>query len=82
MRRHYLLRRDTIEDTLDRYHLTHQRFAAHLGLSRSYWSQVYNLHRHLTPTVRLCLLNSRYLKGVDESDLWDVVDGSPPAVAA
>ena len=72
MRRHFLLRTDTVQSVLDQHHLTHQRFADHLGLSRSYWSQVFNRHRHLSPSVRLCLLGSRYLKGLDEALLWDV----------
>ena len=73
MRRRYLLNPDTIQLALDRNHLTHLRFADHLGLSRSYWSQVFNRRRHLTPTVRLCLLGSRYLKHLDEDELWDIV---------
>jgi len=81
MKRRYLLRRDTIELALDRNHLTHRRFADHLGLSRSYWSQVLNRHRHLTPMVRRCLLGSRYLKGVDERLLWDIHE-PPDAVEA
>jgi hypothetical protein len=72
MRRIFLLRVDTIQDVLDHHHLTHQRFADHLGLSRSYWSQVFNRHRPLSPSVRQCLLGSRYLKGRDEAQLWDV----------
>ena len=36
MRRRYLLRTDTIQDVLDRHHLSHLCFADHLGLSRSY----------------------------------------------
>lgn len=73
MRRHYLLRKDTIEIVLDRNHLTHVRFAHHLGLSRSYWSQVFNRHRRLTPELRQCLLSSRYLQRIDEDELWDIV---------
>lgn len=72
MRRTFLLRPDTIQDVLDRHHLSHGRFADHLGLSRSYWSQVFNRHRHLTPALRQCLLGSRYLQGLDEAQLWDV----------
>lgn len=37
MRRHFLVQTHTIEDVLDRHHLTHADFADHLGLSRSYW---------------------------------------------
>jgi hypothetical protein len=81
MRSRYLLRKATVDAMLDRNHLTHQRFADHLGLSRSYWSQVYNGRRHLTPAVRQCLLGSRYLKGLDEAALWDIVV-APTAEAA
>ncbi len=69
----FLLRTDTIRWVLARNHLTHQRFAAHLGVSRSYWSQIVNRHRHLTPTMRQILLASRYLRGLTEDELWDVV---------
>ncbi len=74
IRRRYFLRSDVLERALERKHLTHQRFAAHLGLSRSYWSQVFNRHRQLTPQVRTWLLASRYLKGIDEDQLWDIVE--------
>ena len=69
----FLLRTDTIRWVLARNHLTHQRFANHLGVSRSYWSQIFNRHRHLTPTMRQILLASRYLRGLTEDKLWDVV---------
>jgi transcriptional regulator with XRE-family HTH domain len=67
----FLLRQDTIRRVLTRSHLTHQQFADHLGLSRSYWSQLYNRHRHLTPTLRQTLLASRYLAGLAEDELWE-----------
>jgi hypothetical protein len=72
----YLLRRDTVQRVITRNHLTHQQFADHLGLSRSYWSEVFNRHRHLTPTMRQTLLGSRLLKHLPEDALWDVV-GDP-----
>lgn len=74
--RHFILRTDTIQLVLERHHLTHQRFADHLGLSRSYWSQVFNRHRHLSPSVRLCLLGSRYLQGIEEAALWDIKEAA------
>jgi hypothetical protein len=76
-RRLFYLRRDTVQDALDRAHLSHQRFADHLGLSRSYWSQVVNRHRPLSPDVRRDLLASRYLRGLTEAQLWDVVELAP-----
>ncbi|MCK6502707.1 hypothetical protein L6R53_04805 [Myxococcota bacterium] len=75
--RRFYLRADTVQAALDRHHLTHMLFADHLGLSRSYWSQVFNRHRALSPDVRRDLLASRYLRGVSEADLWDVVEAAP-----
>lgn len=72
-RRRFWLRPDTVQDILDRNHLSHLRFADHLGLSKSYWSQVFNRHRALSPEVRRDLLGSRYLRGIPEERLWDVV---------
>ena len=77
--RRYWLRADTIQDVLDRNHLSHLRFADHLGVSRSYWSQLINRRRPLSPDVRRDLLASRYLRGLAEDRLWEVVgDGSAP----
>ena len=71
-RRRFWLRADTVQDVLDRNHLSHLRFADHLGLSRSYWSQVFNRRRALSPEVRRDLLGSRYLRGIAEERLWDI----------
>lgn len=73
-RRRFYLRPDTIQDVLDRQHLSHIRFATHLGLSRSYWSQVFNRRRALSPDLRRDLLSSRYLKGIAEDRLWETVE--------
>jgi plasmid maintenance system antidote protein VapI len=56
---------------LDRSHLSHARFADHLGLSRSYWSQLVNRKRPLSPDVRRDLVASRYLRGIAQELLWD-----------
>ncbi len=80
----FLIRQDTILRAITYNHLTHQQFADHLGLSRSYWSQVFNRRRHLTPMLRQLLLGSRLFKNVPEDELWDVVtdaDAEPAAMA-
>ncbi len=71
----YLLRTLRVSQEVDRHHLTQADFAAHLGLSRSYWSQVLHRHRPLTPMVRQCLLHSLYLQGIPEDELWDLLPG-------
>lgn len=79
--RRFYLRSDTVQDVLDRHHLSHLRFADHLGLSRSYWSQVFNRRRPLSPDVRRDLLASRYLRDLPEDTLWDVVDTAEESAA-
>lgn len=79
MRARFFLRQDTVSMILDRNHLTHKRFADHLGLSAAYWSQLYNGHRAVTPMVREVLVASRYLRGVDKAELWDVQSAAEAA---
>lgn len=81
----FWLRQDTVRRVLTRFHLTHQQLADALGLSRSYWSLIYNRHRHLTPALRQTLLASSYFDGLSEGELWEVLpasdlgaDGSTP----
>lgn len=81
LRRRFFLRSDTVQDVLDRHHLSHLRFADHLGLSRSYWSQVFNRRRPLSPDVRRDLIASRYLRDLPEDTLWDVVDTAEESAA-
>jgi transcriptional regulator with XRE-family HTH domain len=69
----FYLRPETVDAILDRHHLTHARLAAHLGLSRSYFSQLVHRHRPVSRSTRRLLLDSRYVKGVPEAELWDVL---------
>lgn len=68
----YRLRRDAIAVVLDRAHLCHEGFASELGLSRPYWSALFNGHRGLSPAVRARLIACPRLAGLAELDLWDV----------
>ena len=62
-------------------HLTQQDVAGLLGVSRSYWSQLFNGRRPLTPRMRLALLACPAFEGLAESDLWVTVE-APPKEAA
>lgn len=69
-RRVLFVRPETFIRVLDTHNLSHARFAEHLQVSRSYWSQLLNGRRRLSPEVRSRMLESRYLKGIPESSLW------------
>ena len=69
----YLLRTAFVAGRLGAAHKAHKELAAELGLSRAYFSQLVNRHRHLTPRVRRALLDYPLFAGVAERDLWDVL---------
>ena len=69
----FLLRREHIALILDQHHLCHEGFARELGLSRQYWSMLFNGKRPLSPPVRARILACPRLAGIPESELWDVV---------
>ena len=72
--RRYLLRGDFVAERLEAAHVFHHAVAEEIGLSRSYFSQVLNGHRHLNPRVRRALLDHPLLVGVPEAKLW-TIDG-------
>jgi transcriptional regulator with XRE-family HTH domain len=80
-RRCRFVRAATVAAALDERHLRHQDLAGLLGISRSYWSQLYRGRRRLSPRIRLALLACPALEGLDEADLWDTVE-IPPKEAA
>ena len=69
----FLLRTDRIAVVLDTHHLYHEDFARELGVSRQYWSALFNRQRHLTPMIRRRLLQNERLLGIPEEELWDVI---------
>ena len=71
MTRRYFLRPSRIRELIDERHLTHGAVAAHLGVSRAYWSQLVNGHRPLTPTARRKLLDCEIFAGSAEFELWE-----------
>jgi len=71
----HLLRPASVQGALDQHHLSHRDFAAHLGLSASYWSQLFNRRYTLSPRLRRKLKSSPYLQHLDDGQLWDVLSG-------
>jgi transcriptional regulator with XRE-family HTH domain len=67
----YLLRADHVRDFIDGLHQTQSWAARHLGLSRSYWSQLMNGRRPLSPSVRRLLLSSPHFGKLGEDALWE-----------
>ena len=68
----FYLRGETVQSVVERHHVRLAEVAESLRISRSYWSQLCHRHRALTPVVRRRILQSRFFKGIPESDLWDV----------
>lgn len=69
----YYLRTDRIKAAIQETHLSQAGFADDVQLSRCHWSQVLNRRRHATARVRRALLTHPALRGIPESELWDVV---------
>ena len=77
----FRLRTRSIRAFLARRHRTHRWAARHLGLSRSYWSQLVNGRRPLSPMVRQLLLSSDFFGVLTEDELWERVPRDSSAVA-
>ena len=67
----YLLQTQVIREYLDRRHRSHRWAADHLGICRSYWSQLVNGRRPLSPMVRQLLLSSDFFGALTEDELWE-----------
>lgn len=66
----FFLQTETIQDAIDRAHLTHTEFARHLGVNRSHWSALFNGRRPVSPEIRRALVKSRHTRHIPESELW------------
>ena len=66
----YFLIATTIDRVLEDNDLHHSEFAFQLGFSRSYWSQLLNGHRRLSPRVRRALRGHPILRDVPVEALW------------
>ena len=69
----FLLRPERIGAAIDQHHLSHDAFAAEIGVSRQHWSSLYNRHRALSPKVRWSILANTRLAGIPEAELFEVV---------
>lgn len=73
MARRFLLHADRVRDHIDAHHLTHAEVAERIGVARSYWSQLLNRKRALSPVIRRRILGCDLFAGVPESELWERV---------
>ena len=67
------LRPAAIAAVLFRCHLCQEGFASEIGVSRQYWSSLFNRRRSLSPKVRRALLANPRLAGVAEAELFEVI---------
>jgi transcriptional regulator with XRE-family HTH domain len=77
----FRLRKECIALVLDQHHICHEGFASELGISRQYWSMLFNGKRSLTPRIRARLLANPRLEGLPEAEIWDVRPASDTASA-
>ena len=73
MARRFLFLADRVRDHVDAHHLTQAEVAERVGLARSYWSQLVNRKRALSPSIRRRILACDLFAGVPESELWERV---------
>jgi transcriptional regulator with XRE-family HTH domain len=66
----YFLNAHTIDRVLEENDLHHADLAFQLGFSRSYWSQLVNGHRRLSPRVRRALRGHPILRHQPVEALW------------
>ena len=71
MPRRFLLLADRVRDHVDGRHLTHAAVAERVGVARSYWWQLLNRKRALSPSIRRRLLACDLFAGVPENELWE-----------
>jgi transcriptional regulator with XRE-family HTH domain len=71
MPRRFLLLADRVRDHVDARHLTHAEVAERVGVARSYWSQLVNRKRALSPSIRRRILACELFAGVPENELWE-----------
>jgi len=69
----YWLNEESVRELIDARHITLTEFAATLGVSRAYLSQIVNGRRALTPKARRALL---VVFPGDEGRLWRVQRGT------
>ena len=68
----YMLRGEFVASRLDAAHIRHREFAAQIGISGSYLSQLMHGHRVVSPDVRRAIVDHSIFVGVDEALLWDI----------
>ena len=81
MPRRFFLHADSVRDPIDAHHLTHADVAGRLGIARSYWSQLVNRKRALSPAIRRTILACDLFAGVPENELWERVVPASSEVA-
>ncbi|MCB9759100.1 MAG: hypothetical protein H6739_04610 [Alphaproteobacteria bacterium] len=77
-RRRFLLQAEPVLVVMDRHHLEHTDVAKALGISRAFWSALFNGRASMSPRLRRALLDLPWFAGVDQAGLWCVEPPLPP----
>lgn len=78
----YFLRTENVQRILDERDRTHVELATAVGVTASYWSQIFRRRRPVTPGMRRALLACPILAGVSREDLWEKVEPLPSGPVA
>lgn len=73
----HTLRAERVHEIIDRHHMTLGEVAVLLGVSRSFWSQLINRTRSVSPKMRRRILACNVFAGVPDSDLWQRGEAMP-----
>ena len=68
----YWVRTDRVREIIDRQHYSQDGVAREVGVSRQYWSRLFNRRRPLSTAVRRRMLSAPVFQQVPESDLWEI----------
>ncbi len=74
----FFLRTENLQRILDERDHSHVELAQDVGVTPSYWSQIFHRRRLVSPKMRRALLASPILAGVAREELFERADEQAP----
>ena len=73
----HILCPDRVCEIIDAHHLTLGEVAGLVGMSRSFWSQLLNNRRGVSPKMRTRIRACPVFAGVPDAELWQRCEATP-----